>query len=175
MINKITLPSSWEEVKIGMYQDLASVENSDSGLTKLIDIISVLADIDPEDVRKINSTDLEPICDAIAWTADAPKDSFKEFIEVDGKVYHLVKLSSLSVAENADLETYANDIGQLHKFFALLYRPIDEKEYSVETMNERAELFRENVAITDVIGTIVFFLGIAVKYEESIQLYSKNQ
>lgn len=172
-MNNITLPSGWHEVPIGMFQELSGLDNA-KGLTKVIDLISILSDNDPEEVKKINSTDLDPIIDAIQWTKEPPSDKHKNEIEIDGVAYYLIKLSGASIAENVDLEAYQADINNLHKFFAVLYRPANE-EYDADKMNIRAGLFKDKLMIDDVFGTLVFFLSIAKKYDEIIKAYSQSQ
>lgn len=172
-MKKITVPSGWHEVSIGMFQELSNLDKTDEGLTKVIELISILSDTDSEDVKNISAIDLEPILEAIKWSSQKPSDKHKTEITIDGEIYYLVKLSSLSIAENADLEAYSSDITQLHKFFAVLYRKNDEA-YNVDSMLKRAELFQEKLSIDDVFGTLVFFLSIAKRYEEIIITYSKN-
>ena len=57
-MNKITMPSGWHEVPIRMFQELALLE-TDNGMNRIIDMISILSNNDPEDVAKINGSDLE--------------------------------------------------------------------------------------------------------------------
>lgn len=173
-MDNILIPSGWNEVTVGMFQEMANLDKTEEGLTKIVDLISILSDKDPEDIKKINSTDLDPILEAIKWSGEMPSDEYKTEIEINGVTYYLIKLSSASIAENVDLESYQGDITQLHKFFAVLYRPANE-EYEVDKMNERAELFKEKLMISDVFGTLVFFLSIPQRYDEIIKVYSKKQ
>lgn len=173
-MKKLTVPSGWNEVSIGMFQELTNLDKTSDGLTKVIELISILSDTDSEEVKKISSIDLEPILEAIQWTSKSPRSEFKTEITIDGEVYYLVKLSDMSIAESADLDSYSSDITQLHKFFAVLYRkPTDT--YDVDSMLKRAELFSEKLNIDDVYGTLVFFLNIAIRYEEIIKTYSQSQ
>lgn len=174
-MEKLTIPSGWNEVSVGMFQELSNLDKSEAGLTKIIDLVSILTDTDPEEIKKLNASVLEPIINAIQWTAESPKDEFKECLEIDGKQYWLIKLSSASVADNANLEAYKADITKLHKFFAVLYREDPNKETTVEEIEARGELFKDKVMISDVFGTILFFLGIALTYDEIITHSSKNQ
>jgi hypothetical protein len=166
-MNKITMPSDWHEVTVSMFQELAQLETTD-GMTRVIDMISILSNTDPDEVAKINGSDLEPILDAITWSSKTPTDKFVTEFTIDGIEYYVQKLSSLSIAENVDLDAYSKDISKLHKFFALLYRPANEA-YSVELTEARAELFLDKLMIADVYGTILFFLNIAKSYELIIQ------
>lgn len=170
-MKNIILPSGWNEVPIGMYQELANLDKTDEGLIREVELVSILADKDPEDIKKINASDWDSILGALMWTTEAPKDEYKHEIEIDGITYYLVKLSSLSTGEQIDLESYSSDIQSLHKFFAMLYRPVNE-DYDTDKMAVRSELFQERLMISDVYGTLIFFLSIAQKYEMIIQACS---
>lgn len=177
-LKNLILPSGWNEVPVGMFQELSTLDKSEDGMTKIVDLISILADKDPEDVKNINASDLDSILAAIQWTSKTPSNEHKMDFVIDEVPYYLMKLSDLSIGERIDLDAYSKDIMQLHKFFALLYRPPSEslgvKEYSVESMLTRAELFEKKLMIEDVYGTIVFFFSIASRYEMTIQAYTKN-
>lgn len=174
MNNILRLPSNWGEVSVGMFQELANLDKTKDGLTKVVDLIAILSDTDPEEVKKINASDLDSILEAVKFSHETPSDEYKNEVIIDGETYYLMKLADASIGENADLEAYAADITQLHKFFAVLYRKADE-EYSLDTMLKRSELFQEKLSINDVYGTLVFFLSIAKEYEEIIKIYSVAQ
>lgn len=170
MENIITVPSGWNEVSVGLYQEIAGLDHAE-GTTSEVELISILANKDPEDIKKIQASNLDSILEAIKWVANPPSNEFKTEIEISGVKYYLAKLSGLSTGEQIDLETYSEDINSIHKFFALLYREADE-EYSVDIMLKRSEMFKEKLMIEDVFGTIVFFLSIAQSYEKIIQACS---
>lgn len=177
-MKNLTLPSGWNEVPVGMFQELSNLDKSENGMTKIVDLISILADKDPEDVKNINASDLDSILAAIKWTGESPSNDHKTDFVIDEVPYYLMKLSDLSIGERIDLDSYSKDIMQLHKFFALLYRPVNEalgvKEYSVDSMLLRSELFEKKLMIEDVYGTILFFFSIAKRYELITQVYMKN-
>lgn len=171
-LKNLILPSGWNEVPVGMFQELSNIDRS-SGMDRIVDLISILADKDPEDVKNINASDLDSILAAIKWTGESPSNEHKMDFVIDEVPYYLMKLSDLSIGERIDLDAYSKDIMQLHKFFALLYRPVNEV-YSVDSMLLRSELFEKKLMIEDVYGTILFFFSIAKRYELITLAYTKN-
>jgi hypothetical protein len=157
-----------------MYQELAGLDKSEQGLTKVIDLISILSDKDPEEIKQIDASDLDVILEAIKWTSDSPSSEHKTEIVINETTYYLQRLSSMTLGQQVDLETNATNIEALHKFFAILYQPSDEL-YTIDAMLKRAELFAEKVMINDVYGAMVFFLNIAKKYESIIQACSMEE
>lgn len=167
------MPSGWNEVPVRMFQELSNIE-SENGLTKVVDLISILSDKDPEEIRQINSVDLAPILEAVKWTGEEPGNEHKIQIAINGVEYYLHKLSGLSLAEWIDLDNYANDVSNMHKFFAMLYRPAGDV-YSVQSMLERAELFLDKLMIQDAYGSLLFFLSIAERYSQIILASTKTR
>ena len=166
------MPDGWHEVNIKMFQELSLLEGD--GEQKAIELISILADKDPDEIKTISPEDFKLIIPAILWTNIVPTDEYKTDIEIDGITYYLQKLKSLSLGEWIDLDKWCeNSTVNLHKIFALLYRPVDE-EYDVAKMNARAELFLEKLMISDVYGTLLFFLIIGNQYLNLIKDYTKE-
>jgi len=169
------MPDGWHEVSVGMFQELSQIESTD-GEQKAIELISILADRDPEEIKTISPEDFKLIIPAILWTNVVPNNEYKTDIEIDGVVYYLQKLKNLSLGEWIDLDNWCEkSVENMHKIFALLYRPVGE-EYNTDKMNERAEMFKEKLMISDVYGTMIFFLIIGNQYLNLIKDYTtENQ
>lgn len=168
-MEKINIPSGWHEVPVAMFAELSALDKGQDGFLKVIDVISILADIDSEDVKKFSAVDIENIVKRIGWTSSMPTEEFKTTVEIGDVKYHLVKLSSLSVGQCADLDFYSEDMfNNLHKVFAVLYRPVIEQKF-----NERVEIFEKQLMISDVYGALAFFLTIALACTMTSRLYSQ--
>lgn len=166
------MPDGWHEVNIKMFQELSLLEGD--GEQKAIELISILADKDPDEIKTISPEDFKLIIPAILWTNIVPTDEYKTDIEIDGVTYYLQKLKGLSLGEWIDLDKWCEKSTEnLHKIFALLYRPVGE-EYHVAKMNARAEIFLERLMISDVYGTLLFFLIIGNQYLNLIKDYTKE-
>jgi hypothetical protein len=169
----ITLPDGWHEINLRCFQELSNL-NELEGLHKIVELISVLGNKDPEDIKKISSDDFEKLLPHIQWTCSLPSKEYKTHINIDGVDYYLVKLSSLSLGEWMDLDTWFEDsIANIHKIFALLYRP-EFEEYDSDKMELRSELFLDKLMIEDVYGTLLFFSTIGNQYHVFIKEYTSQ-
>lgn len=169
------MPDGWHEVSVGMFQELSQLEKHE-GVHKVIELISILSDRDPDEIKTISTEDFKLIIPAILWTNVVPTSEYKTDIEIDGVNYYLQRLKGLSLGEWIDLDNWCEKSTEnMHKIFALLYRPVGE-EYNVDKMNARAELFKEKLMISDVYGTMIFFLIIGNQYLNLIKDYTtENQ
>lgn len=170
----ITIPDGWHEVNVRTFQELSNLDEL-NGLHKIVELVSILSNQDPEDIKKISSEDFESVLSLIQWTSTVPKDEYKTDIKIDGLDYYLVKLNNLSLGEWMDLDTWCDEaVSNMHKIFALLYRPLGE-EYDSEKMEIRAELFLDKLMINDVYGTLLFFLNIGNQYLTFIKEYTTQK
>lgn len=151
---KIKVPDSWKEVTVGQYQELTEAK-------KDVDIISILLDEDPEDIKKWDGVSMGKVLSHLEWTKKLPDNHYNRVIEIEGTKYNLVEnLNGFSGGEWFDMEEYLSDFnGNLHLILAMLYR--DNKEYDAEKVKDRAELFRDKLMIGDVNGCFVFFSHVA--------------
>ena len=170
-MEKITLPDGWHEVSIRTFQELSNIK-TENGMNKIVDLISVLTDIDSEEIKTMSVEDFNLILPKIEWTSKQPTEEYKTNIVINDKEYFLVKLNTLSVGEWIDLDSWVKDsIANIHKIFALLYRPANE-EYDTVKRVEREELFLDKMIISDVYGTLLFFLAIGNQYLNLIKDYT---
>jgi hypothetical protein len=162
---KVNIPESWNEVTVSQWQEITNVEDDKN---KGLEIASILLDEDPELLRKLDRHSLGVVIDRLQWVNEMPSLDFKPVITIEGKEYGFInRLTQLSGGEWVDLEnTLENINGNVHKLFAILYRPIIEvydeqnrltEPYDVDSMNRRANLFKEKAMIGDLYGAMVFF------------------
>lgn len=164
MIAKV--PDSWDEVSVGQYQELANA-------SKDYDLISILLDEDPEEVRKLDADSIARLLSHLSWIKKLPSEkTYNAFIEIDGVEYRLIEnLNKFSIGEWSDIEDYYTDFkGNLHHILAMLYR--DTPEYDTVSCRKRAELFKEKMMIGHVYGSFVFFSHVVKKSSNVIPLFS---
>jgi hypothetical protein len=162
---KISLPDGWHEVTVGQFQEINQTD-------KAHEVFSILADEDPEIIRKADPQSAARIADQLSFIKSLPnEDHYKRFIEIGGAEYYLIEnLNSFCNGEWVDMEEYLKDFYQnLHLILAMLYRPVGE--YKAEDVGKRAELFKEKMMIGDVYGSFVFFSHVGTKSINSIQRY----
>lgn len=165
---KLTFPDGWQKVTLSQFQEIAAIEND-----KAVNLISILSDEDPELIRKIDNDSYNRILEVIDWAFMLPSENYKTQLEIDGVKYGLVKFHSLSLGEWVDIENHIGKNENLHKLFAILYRPFvnefDIEEYDADKSARRAELFKEKLIIADVYGALVFFSLIEMNFMRIIK------
>lgn len=112
------------------------------------------------------------------------KPKFYDRFELDGKHYGFFpNWKDLTFAEFVDMDTISTKphselLDLLHVLAAIMYRPIEHEitehnflieEYDVNTMKERAELFKKKLDIKYVLGAQFFF----IKFARRFSLYSQ--
>lgn len=179
----LSIPKSWSEVKICTFQELHAVE-SETEIGVLINKLSILADCDTEDVRALPISEFNKIKSDIEFMSKPLAKKINLKIEVDGKKYGMIPdLNFLSAGEFLDAENWKDkSIENLHLYLTLLYRPIiweDGEDYKIEPhkadgFTRRAELFRQNLTIEHVWGTLLFFSSLGLNCTKVILDYLES-
>lgn len=177
---RINVLDGWHEVTIGQYMEISALSNDDPS-DKLINIVSIMADEDPEIIRKLDINSINKIIKLISWIHTLPDDAvYKPIITIDGKEYGFIsRLTELTIGDWIDLEHYLMDSNtHIHEIFAVLYRPLitaindrDRILDNTESFEERAQLFKDKAMIGDVYGAFVFFSLIVNESTKTIQEY----
>ncbi len=174
MKQTVTTPDSWNDVTISQFQEINTIRQDNK--SKALEIMSILINEDIEDIRRWSQQSLNNVVSALAWCDTLPDDKgFNKVIEVKGVYYNLVPMSSFSVGEWTDLDGYFEEpIKNLHRIMGVFYRD-NELPYDTKTADERAELFRDNINVGQVYGTVVFFSTIAKNCTITIKDYFQDQ
>jgi hypothetical protein len=186
---KLTIPDSWEDIRLGQYQEYVQYveDNKDERPYKLIiNLLSILTDTDSAIFYKMPMDSLYTIQKNIKFMEEEPTIKFKNIIEVDGVKYGFQKdLHNLTLGEWIDIEHYitnGNMIDNLHYLVAIFYRKVIKEgdeyfDYEIEPYNDiklegRAKLFQHNANVMDVYGISVFFYHIVSELMNSIHYFS---
>ena len=166
----IKVPDSWNEVTISHFQEINSIPLESK--SRALEIISILINEDIEEIRKYDMQSLNRIVAALGWCDELPSDKdFDQTLTINGITYEMVKMSSFSVGEWIDLEQYFEDpINNLHNILGVFYRDND-LPYDTATAEKRAALFKEQVNVGQVYGTVVFFCNIERNCIQTIKVY----
>ncbi len=169
----VKVPDSWAEVTLGQFIEIAQLDSKD----KDIQLVSILIDKDPEEIRKYNPQSFSRIKDAISWVQTLPEENFQSTLKIGDKEFEFLhRLSLLSNGEWIDLEMLIPEYAQnIHKIMAILYRPAGDLKYDTVSAAHRAELFKEKMSYTDAYSALVFFSLIAKSCMITIQDYLKKQ
>jgi hypothetical protein len=142
-------------------------------------IINLITECPIEDLLESDAQEIHYISAYIMSLLPDTKPQFKDRFELDGVQYGFFpQWRDLTYAEFVDMDTISTKktdelLNLLHILAAIMYRPIvGEKsdhdfkieKYNVDSMKERAELFKKKLDITYVLGAQFFFINFARKY-----------
>ena len=178
------IKKSWDDVTIGQWIELSQIQ-TDSPITEIIEQVSILADMDPTEIRAMSMTEFRKLQEDIKFIHTSPKPDVKTKFELDGKWYGMIpQLDFITTGEWMDAETWKDDsVNNIHLYAALLYRPIIKEDgdlYEIEPHKstgfvERANLFKDRLSITMIHGTVLFFSTIATEYIKILGDYLESQ
>ena len=167
-VKEYGIPNGWDEVSVIKYKELVALRNTKSSNLELyIKIITVISDMEEEEVEQISTTDFEDIVEALKFTQDiieAPKKE-KKSISVDGEKYYLKKdFDKLTLGEQASIEIILNKydgkledaITDLLCIFLRKKKENGKLEKFKNSFMERADSFN-NIMIGDVHNMFIFF------------------
>lgn len=159
-------------VKLYKYKDLFSEEYFAAR------IISVITGAPVEELLESDFEKIDYIAAYIISLIPKKEDiEFKSFFSIGGTEYGFFQnWRDLSFGEFVDLDTLSSKkpnevLDHLHILAAIFYRPITRdgkkiirEKYNSETMMERAELFKESLNCTYVLGANFFFQEFGKRY-----------
>lgn len=166
---QITVPESWEDIRLSTYQQLSAVDRLKlSDFDAMVERVSILTVTEGQDLRKLSTSEFEALGQHLLWMAEPPPSEFDRIITVDGVELGLEpRIHELSVGAWADIEHHISEgsIDNLHHILAVLYRPITSKSdngYQIEPYDGtsaliRAERIAECVTVSQVHGASLFF------------------
>lgn len=174
------MTNSWNQITIEKWQEINQVQ-SEFEVSRLVEILSILTDRDPEELRNLRIDEFRKLQSQFAWTSEPPKADVVTKFEIRGKKYGIIpQLDFITAGEWLDAESWKEDsVGNIHLYAALIYRPIvkeDETTWEIEPHKtagflERANLFLRELPITQVYGAVLFFLASGISFSQSIQDY----
>lgn len=185
---KLTFEIEGQEYKIPQYITLGDyvkiykikgLFDDDYFATKLI---NVLTGAPQKKLMEVERDKIEFIFNQIYSILPQSTPSFVDKFELDGVEYgFLPSWKKMSFGEFADLDTLMTKkpdevLDYLHIITAILYRPITTKDkkkyliekYTQETLEDRAELFRNKLDIEVSLGAQFFF----IKFAENVLNYT---
>jgi hypothetical protein len=178
--DKIELPDSWDEIKVKTWRELNQIQ-SESEMSVLIQRLSVLADVDQEQIRQLPVPEFNKLVKGLSFISQDLKPEPKLRFEVKGKRYGMIPdLNFISTGEFVDAEQFKKDpVENIHYLAALIYRPIiweedDDWKISPHTsqgFQKRADLFLNELPITTIYGAVLFFSASGIQSTEIIVDY----
>lgn len=170
------IPKKWQEITLGQYQELVTIE-SESPIDLAVQRISILADIDSQEVRNLELELFYELLEDMKFLNTQVDVEWKKTFEFKGKKYGFIPdLNYITTGEWLDADAWKNESNlNLHNYAAMLWRPIVaewEDGYKIEPHSpegfaQRAQTFKE-LPLTYIQGGLVFFLTFNSSYISSI-------
>ena len=142
-------------------------------------VINLLTGCPMEDLLEVENHKIEFLATTIFAMVPKPPYQFTDVFELDGVQYgYLPSYKEITFGEFADLDTLLTKkpeeiMDYLHVIAAIMYRPIVSskskhnykiEKYNQETLNERAELFKNKLDVRFALGGQFFFINFGKKF-----------
>lgn len=184
MIEDIKFPQSWDEIPIKVWKELNSVE-SEYESTKTIERMAIITDTDPEWIRSLSFAQFNKFQSKLTFLNSSITNDIKTTFILGRKEYGMIPhLDLITAGEWIDAENWKEKpVDNIHLYAALMYRPIvskNEEGYEIEphTVNgfmSRAEKFDNELPITTIYGSVLFFSALGIVSMESITAFLELQ
>lgn len=160
------VPTSWDDISVGTYQKLISVEETNNKIDMEINQLALLLDMDVDIVEMIPTDDFKDINNEFKFVGEPMDDKQTDSIIIDDVEYFRKdNFDILNVAEVKNINTLTKNIeGRVDKHISKLLcillrkkRDDGELEEFRSSFMEREELFK-TIGINKVYKMIIFFL-----------------
>jgi hypothetical protein len=179
---KYNIPSKFSEVNIKTYQELMLVEEEDEK-EKVIHYLSVITGLKRNVVRRIDINDIIKLMDTFKFFDDNIQ-KLVEAVVINNNTYVFDQdLEAMNFDMFVDLEELTKDketiINNLHLIMGVLYRPSKKKTfgdlkpmaYDSENVKERAEMFKKDMMMDKILGSLFFFINLNLEYTKDLEVY----
>jgi hypothetical protein len=142
-------------------------------------IINLITDCPIEDLLESDAQEVHYLSAYIMTLLPETNPKFEDRFELDGVQYGFFpNWRELTYAEFIDMDTISTKkpddlLNLLHILAAIMYRPIVEEtsehdfkieKYNVDSMKERAEMFKKKLDVKYLLGAQFFFINFAKRY-----------
>jgi hypothetical protein len=173
---KITLPETIEDITLGQFQELTTLQDNE-----IYKKVSIITGLDVKDLERINKTDLNELSNQID-TALQKEGDFKTTFTLSGIEFGMIpNFDKIKAKEYMDLSSYGVEVETLHKVMAILYRPIKSRGYGdtyeiheyIGT-DQQSEVMKR-MPLSYVNGVLAFFLTLQNELNYHFQKYMKQE
>lgn len=152
----------WSNFNIEKFIDIKSAESFDSSISMMVFRLSVILDLDIDEVYKWDVDEVIKEYEKIRFLNTEPDKNINDIV-VKGADFKLVPFSNLTYGQFIDLEFYftENWVENLHYIVSILwlrYKKVDDfTEYEFEPYNKvdlhkKADIFKKDVMVNDIFG-----------------------
>jgi hypothetical protein len=173
---KITLPETIEDITLGQFQELTTLQDNE-----IYKKVSIITGVDVKDLERINKTDLNELSNQIDIALQKEGD-FKTTFKLSEIEFGMIpNFDKIKAKEYMDLSSYGVEVETLHKVMAILYRPIKSRGYGdtyeiheyIGT-DQQSEVMKR-MPLSYVNGVLAFFLTLQNELNYHFQKYMKQE
>lgn len=150
-------------------------------------ILNVVTGVEMEDVLEYDYSETELLSSYILSLLPMDKPKFIDRFTIDNVDYGFFPdWKDITYAEFVDMDTISTKkkdelLDMLHYLAAVMYRPIVEEKskhdfkiekYDIDKMKERAEMFKNKMDVSIILGAQFFFINFAEKFLNYSQISS---
>ena len=167
-----TIPTSWDEVKLSVFQKLEKEKANEN--MQIIDILHILADKTKDEVMELPSEFIDIMLSKLQFlTTPMPQQEPNYRIEIDGETYQINFMEKLKTGEyisfnnviKAEPYNYAAMLAILCRKEGEVY----DSKFEAEVFNDRVKLF-ESQPVTKIMPLINFFFLLSATLRTPSQL-----
>lgn len=168
-------PKSWNDINLGLYQDIEQyyIDNKDN--VNIIDILHILCDKTKDEVNALPLQFIEKILEQLTFLNEQPQVEPSNKVEINGEPYIVHTDRELRtgefVATDMVIKSDSHDYATL---MAILCRKEGEEydsKFENEILPDRVELFKKQ-PITKILPIVNFFLQLYILSTAPSQLSS---
>lgn len=171
---RITIPTRWEEMTLGQFEDLMRASDGNTENLGTLKILSILTGKDEEYIKGLPSEFVQTLISHVMFLSTEPKEyeKPKNEIKVGGDRYVINFMEKLSFGEYLTVvELLKNDNYCYSKILAVLCRREGEKfddDFENNVYKNRADMMN-GLPVTTVMPLIAFFLNLYLTSSPAFQ------
>lgn len=119
---KVTVPTTLSEITLDQYQRFARVQGDEEFLTHKM--LEIFCGVPLADLPNVRIKDVSHVSKHIIQMLNEKPKLTTKFTLGEHKFGFVPELDNITYGEFVDLDTYMQDVQDLHKTMAVLYRPI---------------------------------------------------
>lgn len=171
----ITVPTSWDEVKLKDFIALMKLQESEGkDELSIVDIMAALTGTDKKYIYSLPSDFANTIMAHLLFLNEPLKEEPKAEVEINGDIYKINYMEKLKFGEYTDANTVmANDKFDYASLLAILCRrdgEVYDDDYIADHIEKRTEMWN-NQPITKVYPLITFFLTLHAMSGKHLEQY----
>lgn len=172
---------SWNDITISDYKKIKEITERefDSELEKGIAVLSVLCDVDEDEVYSLPISQLKGLLDGIAWMNEPytfDKNWKADTITINGEKYDIVAdINKFTVAQYADFQIYwdkRDDVDYMAKLLSVFIIPKGKTYNDGYDIVELIDILENNISINIWNSINFFFLKDLIRSIEASLYYS---